>query len=137
MQDVYAAEMLFVIANAFAKASLVCFIMAISPQRRIKLASYTMLAIIAGWAIAGVFALAFQCDLPHPWLFEQGKCINQEALSIFIGVVNILTDVALIAIPWAMMWWVQTSTAKKWQVMVLFGTRIMYVPDEHAPKMSR
>ncbi|KIX04255.1 uncharacterized protein Z518_07809 [Rhinocladiella mackenziei CBS 650.93] len=121
----YAAQMLFIIANALAKASVIFFIMAISPQRQIQQSSYTLLVIIAGWTISGVFALAFQCPLPHPWMFVEGKCVSREALSLFLGIVNILTDISLIVIPWVMMWWVQTHTRIKYQVMALFGSRII------------
>ncbi|OQV09638.1 hypothetical protein CLAIMM_13739 [Cladophialophora immunda] len=121
----YAAQMLFIVACAFAKASVLSFIMTIAPQMRIQRSSYALLAVIACWAISRVIAVAFRCQLPQPWLFEEQKCINQEALSLFVGVVNILTDLALIAIPSAMMWWVQTNTSKKWQVVALFASRII------------
>ncbi|OAG37286.1 hypothetical protein AYO21_08471 [Fonsecaea monophora] len=121
----YAAQMLFVITCCFAKASVVSFVMAIAPQRRIQRSCYALLAIISGWTVSGVFAIAFQCKLPQPWIFEDGKCIDQEALSLFLGIVNILTDLALVAIPSAMMWWVQTNTTRKWQVVTLFASRII------------
>ncbi|KIW90904.1 uncharacterized protein Z519_08687 [Cladophialophora bantiana CBS 173.52] len=121
----YAAQILFVVACAFAKASAVSFILAIAPQMRLQQSSYALLGVVSCWAVSAVLALAFQCQLSHPWLFEEGKCIDQEALFLFIGIVNILTDLALVAIPSAMMWWVQTNTGRKWQVVALFASRII------------
>lgn len=110
---------------AFAKVSVIWFIMAITPQRSIHLACYGVAAVVTGWALASVFAIAFQCELPSPWMVEEEKCINTVALDLFIGIVNIITDLALIVIPAIMMGGVQTNISKKWQVMILFGCRVL------------
>ncbi|RVX68487.1 hypothetical protein B0A52_07910 [Exophiala mesophila] len=108
--------------------------MAITPQRSIHYACYGVAGTVAAWTLASVFAIAFQCELPSPWMVEDGKCINTRALELFIGIVNIITDLSLIVIPAIMMGGVQTNISKKWQVMILFGCRIL-VPAFIIPQM--
>ena len=134
----YAAPMLFIAANAFAKASVIFFITAITPQRGIHRACWVLLATVIAWAVSGVFAIAFQCQLPTPWSSENGKCINQWALYLFLGLLNISTDLALIVIPVVMMWWVQTKSARRLQVMALFASRILCVrpPSQYYQKLT-
>ena len=126
VQDIYAAPMLFVVSSAFAKASVVFFVMKITPQREIHLACYTLLAIISAWGLGFIFALAFQCELPRPWIVDS-TCVDRRKLFLALGILNILTDLALVIVPIMMLWRVQSKAAKKWQVMALFASRILCV----------
>ncbi len=116
-------------ANAFAKVSLVAFIMTISPQRRITTSCYTILAIVAGWTLSGVFARAFQCRLPQPWLHVEGKCNDEKALSLYLGIVNIITDLALIAVPWVMMVSLPRNGFYALRYLSQFTIRVMKIAD--------
>jgi hypothetical protein len=121
----YSSEILLIASLAFAKASVTLLIAVINLQRNVSLACYVLLGVVALWAVTGIFALAFQCDLPRPWDSDPGRCINQQALLVFIGIMNILTDVAIILLSFFLMRNVQVSTFKLWQVVGLFATRIM------------
>ncbi|KAG5796417.1 hypothetical protein H9Q69_004548 [Fusarium xylarioides] len=82
--------------------------------------------VVIAWAISGVFATAFQCLMPEPWLAEnKAQCLNQGPIFLYNGIMIILTDVALCILPVAMMWEVQTSIRRKIIVMALFGTRLI------------
>ena len=61
---------------AFAKLSLGLLITSLMAEGFSLLASRGLLVIILGWALASIFALAFQCSVPHPWDFG-GRCIDQ------------------------------------------------------------
>jgi hypothetical protein len=88
---------------AFAKASITLLTVAIKPPMIILQECYALLAVVALWALSGIFALAFQCDLPRPWDFSTGRCINQYALQIVIGIFNILTDIAVVVLSFFLM----------------------------------
>jgi hypothetical protein len=132
----YAASMLTILALALAKSSVVLFILAITPQRKVKLSCYALLAVIAAWTVSTVLALAFQCPLPTPWRLNKDTCIDQRALYFVSGLLNISTDLALVVLPWIMIRWVQTNASRKWQVMSLFGCRIMYVGRDCSLSLS-
>ncbi len=121
----YASELLLILSVAFAKASVTLLIVAIKPGEGVLRACYGVLAVVGLWAVSGFFALAFQCDLPRPWLSDPGRCINQQGLLDFIGAINILTDVAVIVLSFFLMRNVQVSSYKRFQVVGLFATRIM------------
>jgi hypothetical protein len=86
-------------------------------------ACYGLLVIIAAWMIAGVLALAFQCGLPKPWVLGPQTCIDQYALRIGLGAVDVVTDLAVIALAFFMMRPVQVSASKKAAVVAMFGIR--------------
>ena len=121
----YSSEILLIASLAFAKASITFLLIAITPQRNVLLACYVLLGVVALWAVTSIFATAFQCDLPRPWDSDPGRCINQQALLVFIGIINIVTDVAVIPISFFLTRNIQVSPFKRWQVIGLFTIRIM------------
>lgn len=120
----YSSDILLIPTLAFAKASAIFLIVAVNPQRNVLLACYVLLGVVAFWAVMGIFALAFQCNLPRPWDYDSGRCINQQALLVFVGLINILTDIGVILLSFFLMRNVQVSVSRRWQVVGLFGTRI-------------
>ena len=122
----YASELLLILSVAFAKASVTLLIVAIKPGGGVLRGCYALVAVVVLWAVSSFFALAFQCALPRPWdSADTGRCINQQGLLDFIGVVNILTDIAVIVLSFFLMRNVQVSSYKRFQVVGLFGCRIM------------
>lgn len=75
--------------------------------------------------VTGIIALAFQCGLPQPWVLGPQTCIDQYALRIGLGAVDILTDIAVIVLAVFMMRPVQVSASKKAAVVAMFGIRAM------------
>jgi hypothetical protein len=73
--------------------------------------------------IAAVLALAFQCEFPKTWVLGPQTCINQYALRIGLGAVDIATDFAVIGLAFFMMQPVQVSGRKKAAVVAMFGIR--------------
>jgi hypothetical protein len=96
----------------------------------VLLACYGVLGISAAWTVAGVFAFAFQCSLPRPWVLGPNSplgpqsCVDQYALQIGVGAINILTDLAIVVLPFFMMQNVQVANTKRWMVSALFALRI-------------
>ena len=81
------------------------------------------MAVIVIWAISGVTALATQCRSPKPWMSVAGACLDQQALYLYIAVVNVLTDVALVAIPTYLMF--LTRSEARYEVITLFSARLV------------
>lgn len=82
------------------------------------------MAFTNAWAVAAIFAIAFECDLPHPWSY-QNQCVDQWALYLSNGIWNILTDIVLVLLPVWLMWNVQVTETKRWVVIGLFACRII------------
>lgn len=124
VQAFYASNVLIIPALAAAKASITLLIISIKPSRPVMLSCYVVLGVVAAWMVAGIFAFAFQCSLPTPWALGPDTCVDQYALQIGVGVVNILTDIAIVALPFFMMQNVQVASSKRWIVSALFAIRI-------------
>ncbi|KAL9033243.1 MAG: hypothetical protein Q9180_006049, partial [Flavoplaca navasiana] len=51
------------------------------------------------WAGAAIITHATQCPLPKPWDLSAPGCYNQEALYLTNGIIIILSDLVIIALP--------------------------------------
>ncbi|GJP90373.1 hypothetical protein AnigIFM59636_002678 [Aspergillus niger] len=75
LKAVYAAEMLYVASLTFSKLSSLAFMTFL--MQRTRKAEWVLIAIISAWAVAAEFAVAFQCDLPQPWRWNQKRCFDR------------------------------------------------------------
>ncbi|XP_077660843.1 uncharacterized protein AFUA_5G00700 [Aspergillus fumigatus Af293] len=80
--------------------------------------------IIAVWVISAVFASAFQCH-PYQWDYLHSSCYDREAFFIYLGVSNILTDVAIIAQAVQVIAIVQTTWKRRANIIAVFLFRVI------------
>ncbi|KAF5602213.1 uncharacterized protein FSUBG_7888 [Fusarium subglutinans] len=131
----YASRIFGILVHATTKVSLGLLIRQIDRQGGLNTANMILGGVVVAWAISGLFATAFQCSMPEPWLAENAaQCPNQGPVFLYNGIMIILTDIALCVLPVAMMWEVQTSMRRKMIVMALFGTRLI-VPIITIPEL--
>ncbi|KAH6658332.1 hypothetical protein BKA67DRAFT_533487 [Truncatella angustata] len=71
------------------------------------------------YTIALILLVALQC-VPYglPW---GTTCINQWLLLVISSIVNIISDTAVLVIPWASVWKLQMARKRKWAVWALFA----------------
>ncbi|KAK9645791.1 hypothetical protein V6Z96_007111 [Aspergillus fumigatus] len=86
--------------------------------------SQGLMVVIGLWTSSSILALAFQCDLPHPWAMT-GRCVNREALANYIWSMNILSDAALVFLPCVVLHKVQIRGLKRLRIMAMFATRLV------------
>ncbi|KAL0944672.1 uncharacterized protein CTRU02_202559 [Colletotrichum truncatum] len=122
----YASSLLATAVAGTTKLSLCLLIQSINSYGRLHLANRILFGVIAAWMVSVIIAEAFQCSLPDPWFaISQAKCPGREAIFLYNGIMDIITDVTLCLLPVAMVWKVQTSTRRKLLVISLFGSRII------------
>lgn len=132
----YAASILAVVVQALTKMSICLWISIISPQARVKLANRILMGAVIAWTISGIFAVAFACGLPHPWRSSGNSiCKSHEAILLYNGVLNIITDIAISILPVVMLWNIQLQFRKKAAVCALFASRIL-VPAFSIPALA-
>ncbi|KAI9756786.1 MAG: hypothetical protein M4579_003703 [Chaenotheca gracillima] len=124
----YASELLYVFALAFAKVSSLTFLAQLTPDKNHLAVTRAIQASVAVWAVAAVFGVAFQCNMPQPWAIITGKCFNQIAFWDAIGVLDILIDVAIVALPVYIVWSLQMARSGKAIVIGAFASRIIVIP---------
>jgi hypothetical protein len=122
----YAANILLVGALAASQASLTFLVIAINPTRRLLISCYSILGFLAAWTLSSMFALAFQCHLPRSWDYGNNTCVDRFALNVGIYSFNILGDVLIVIVPFAMMQKVQVSSSRRFVVNALFSSRLRY-----------
>ena len=95
--------------------------------------------LVVAWAIASLFATAFQCSLPKPYLFTSSpvgvgpsaaphaQCFNQVVFWDAVGAVDIFTDVAIMILPVLVVRDLQLNLRKKINVVFAFSFRLIAV----------
>ncbi|KAF2467216.1 uncharacterized protein BDR25DRAFT_305654 [Lindgomyces ingoldianus] len=122
-QMMYAAEMMGIAAMAWAKTSVVLLSDRVAPRPPVPF--YLMLGLIAVWTIFSIFATAFQCSLPHPWVYVPSECPSRGSLQYPIIILNIITDAILATWILPTLWKLLMDVERRITVIVLFGSRFI------------
>ncbi|KAB8257597.1 hypothetical protein BDV32DRAFT_152185 [Aspergillus pseudonomiae] len=121
----YASQILSVVVLACSKASVALLLISIKPFSVVLLACKMLLGLIGAWTIAFTIALAVECAQTQVWDLNLGRRMNEEALYTGLAVSHILLDIGLVVLPMILMWKVQMSQWKCFQICALFGLRVL------------
>ncbi|KAH8809820.1 hypothetical protein F5882DRAFT_345278 [Hyaloscypha sp. PMI_1271] len=124
----YASQLLYIPTLCLSKLSTLVYLRALSPETPYALLARILKMFIVLWGISLELAIAFQCGLPDPWAIISGRCFNMIPVWNSVGVLDILTDFAIIFLPVYLVWSVQMALRKKVFVVLIFGTRILIAP---------
>ncbi|KAI4232873.1 MAG: hypothetical protein L6R40_007277 [Gallowayella cf. fulva] len=116
----YAFEFLWSVGITCIKLSILLFYRRLFPQQNTSnrwRACHLALCIASGiLGVISLFGSAFQCT-PVKFLWDPtipgGHCINFSAFARFTSVVNIVTDVLILAMPIPIVWSLQLERSKK------------------------
>lgn len=124
---------------ALAKAGTLTLLIAITPQKTHRMPMFCIGGLVAAWAFAALWATAFQCSLPKPYLFTSSpigvgpsaaphaQCFNQVAFWDAVGAFDIFTDVAIMVLPILVVRDLQLNLQKKINVVFAFSFRLIAV----------
>lgn len=124
----YAANILSIMTLAAAKSSVIMLMVSIQPRKAVLIGCYATIGTIVAWCIAGIFSLALQCQTSEPWVLggqPNDSCVDQYALRSGLGAIDIVTDVAIVGLSYAMMHGVHVDWQRKSSVVALFALRIL------------
>ncbi|KAL8907647.1 MAG: hypothetical protein Q9207_001299 [Kuettlingeria erythrocarpa] len=86
------------------------------------------MSLIGIWTTTAVLVIAFECKLPNPWsITSSGKCIDLLAFWTYYGIFNIVTDIALIALPVSIVIKLQMKASQKAVIIACDASRLSYV----------
>ena len=81
--------------------------------------------LVIAYGMAGVLGTVFQCvplgDLWKPPSSHVPVCIRFGLLVIKMGIVNILTDIIILSLPIPLVWTLQVSKPRRWQLVIVFS----------------
>ena len=123
----YSFNILFIMSQCFARMSVISLIWNITPVSSHRRSAQIVFAATLLWTTTALFGLAFQCHLPRPWDIANNVCIDRIAFYTFVEVLQMIIDLALIIIPFAIVWKLKLKTMPKLTVMGCFLGRILYV----------
>ncbi|KAL8704961.1 MAG: hypothetical protein Q9201_001907 [Fulgogasparrea decipioides] len=83
------------------------------------------MSLIGIWTITALLVVAFECKLPAPWsITSSGKCIDLPAFRTYYGIFNIITDIALIALPVSIVIKLQMRASQKAVIIACDASRL-------------
>ncbi|KAI1778427.1 hypothetical protein F4818DRAFT_301247 [Hypoxylon cercidicola] len=124
----FAGGLLYILALALAKLSVCAGLTALSPDTGHRRLTSGFVAAVIIWAVVAFFGTAFQCGSHGPW--ETGgnvKCIDRHSYLEFVDITNIITDVALIALPAAVVYPLKMVLRTRITVLCFFSVRIFAI----------
>lgn len=111
------------------KYSILLLYSRIFPQRWFRRALYATALFILSWWLAGTLTSIFQC-LPISSQWDptvHGYCINYGNLVLATGIINIITDLVIIALPIRLVWQLKLKRMKKYLTILTFVSGSLYV----------
>ncbi|KAL2059929.1 hypothetical protein VTL71DRAFT_10084 [Oculimacula yallundae] len=121
-KSLIAFECLYVTCICFTKLALLLMYLRIFPVRSIRIGAYVLGGLSIAWCISIIMVSIFQCTpIEKTWNDSlPGFCINLKGSFIGNAIPNILTDVAILALPMQQVWSLHTSTIQKLQISFVF-----------------
>lgn len=97
--------------------------------KKFQIASYIVMGVVVSWSIGGVGATIFQCvPIAGAWdKSVKATCINSDIFWVAYAVMNILTDVMVLALPIAPIMQLQLSPRSKVMLCAIFLMGGLYV----------
>lgn len=123
-------QFLWVLSLSCTKISILFLYLRIFPVRWLIISSYTTMSIIVAWTIATILAGCLICR-PFAYNWDKtivgGYCGNQVSSFTATGIINLITDVAVIVLPMSSLYKLQMALYKKITLIAVFGLGIVYV----------
>ncbi|KAI9852696.1 MAG: hypothetical protein M1838_005891 [Thelocarpon superellum] len=127
-QSGYAAELLFVPVLALAKLSLIIYLFQLTPQRTYHKANRVVMWTVVVWGVISFFVVAFQCKAPQTWAIIGRQCFDQTAFWGWFGALDMVTEIAIVALPTVIVSQLQMDRGRKIVVIGAFASRLAMLP---------
>lgn len=121
----YATKFLYVATLASAKLSIISLMVMLTASELHRMMGILLGSFITIWAFSSEFAVAFQCKIPRTWdsLGDAANCYDSTSFWRATGIINILTDLALVLFPVHVIVTLQMERSKKLGIIALFAAR--------------
>ncbi|KZL66584.1 CFEM domain-containing protein, partial [Colletotrichum tofieldiae] len=122
----YIAEIIYFVAQGFAKVALCLFMLRIFPKKNMRVRIYMVCGLVCAYMLAFIIATLLQCQ-PIGYFWKQlddkveGRCNDIHLQAWIAAGINIGLDVVIIALPIKSLWAMQASLAKKITAICMFS----------------
>lgn len=107
----------------FGKLSIMLLYRRLFPTDNFRLRWWTTLFVTVGYSIGGIFSSLFACTpVSMSWdvTITSGHCINKGAFYVANGILNAVTDLAVLALPIPIIWKLSLGRKQKIILSALF-----------------
>lgn len=117
----------YIFALAFAKTSICCFYLRLSPARTFRTTVYVAMGFVTAYSIAGWLIIIFSCNpVAASWdlalaALPKTRCIDRSADYLAQAGLNIFSDVFILILPVWTIWGLQLPTKQKITVSSIFA----------------
>jgi len=118
----YASELLFIPTICLSKLSVLYSLFVLTPAREHKIPIIAFAILVGMVMLSFEFATAFQCS-NHRWAVLSGQCFNQTSFWQAWGILDVATDVFMVAFPIYIVSTLQMSIKLKVIVAGVFSAR--------------
>lgn len=121
----------YICAIAFAKISICCFYLRLSPEKSFRLPVFIVIGFTTAYSIAGFLVLVFSCSpVAASWnlalsALPTTHCINRPAEYLAQSIINIVTDICIVLLPLRKIWKLQLPFRQKVTVTIIFALGLM------------
>ena len=118
---------LWICGNTCVRVSMLLLYIGIFPARGFRITCYVVLTLNVAYFISVILATGLIC---HPFAFNWdpaipgGFCGNKVHFYAFMGIYNLISDVAVVVLPMPMLWSLQMPNSKKIALSGIFGMGI-------------
>ncbi|KAH7170080.1 hypothetical protein EDB81DRAFT_152127 [Dactylonectria macrodidyma] len=118
------ATLIFAVSIAFSKLSVLFFYIRISPDRVIRRAVHTLIAVVAVYTVVYILLMIFRCrPISSGWdMTVEGECINNIVPMLTLSIANIVIDLFILTLPIRIVIPLQIPLRQKVSLALLFAT---------------
>ncbi|KPM35334.1 hypothetical protein AK830_g11230 [Neonectria ditissima] len=116
--------LIFAVSIAFSKLSVLAFYLRISPDRVIRRAVHSLIALVCVYTLAYILLMIFRCQpISSGWdLTVKGKCVNSIVPMMTLSISNIVIDLFILVLPIRIVIPLQIPLRQKVSLALLFAT---------------
>lgn len=119
----YAGELIGLAAQWAAKVSFLQLCERVAPREPRDL--HIVTGMVYFWGLFSILAIAFQCGLPDPWVFDPSDCPTKGFMYYPVIIMNMITDLVLATWILPTLWNLLLDQDRRILVVMLFGSRFM------------
>ncbi|KAI5861115.1 hypothetical protein GGS23DRAFT_598643 [Durotheca rogersii] len=123
----YVGELLFILTLGLAKLSVCAGFTALSLDTEHRRLTSIFASVSIAWTVVAFVGTAFQCGASGPWEGGDLQCLDKHAFLYYVTISNIITDIALILLPVAVILPLNIDFRARVVVLSFFSVRILAI----------
>ncbi|MCJ1373577.1 hypothetical protein MMC20_004805 [Loxospora ochrophaea] len=123
----YTSDLLFILTISLAKISVLQLLERLAVVRSHKRIAKITMIVVGVYTVPAFLAIALQCGTSEPWNTQSSQCIDIFSVWVYIAILDVLTELVMIALPFIMMHPVQVAKSKKAVIIIAFIFRILVI----------